>query len=97
MLHLRRMVQPFAWERCKISKEYILPGDYYYWDDEDGLVVKASVYHKLKWEKKVNEWDWASYYDGLSEREYEEMMREKEREYLTQGLLDRKVDKGGYS
>ena len=96
MLHLRRVVNPFEWERCKISKEYILPGDYYYIDDEDGLIVKASVYHKMKWDKKVSEWDWTKYNEGLSEHEYAEMMREKEREYLTAGLLNREVDRGGY-
>ena len=88
---------PFAWERCHISGKYITYGDYYYIDDEDGLIVAASVYHDMKRQKKLDEWDWTRYNNAKSEREYEEMCREKEKEYLTAHLLERKVDKGAYT
>ena len=97
MLHLRRQLQPFAWERCHISKEYITYGDYYYFDDEDGLIVKASVYNEMKRRKREEEWDYTRLHNALSEREYTEMCREKERQFLTNHLLDRKVDKGAYT
>ncbi len=97
MLHLRRQMQPFAWERCHITGQYITYGDYYYYDDEDGLIVAASVYHDMKRKKKINEWDWSDYRQAVSEREYEHICREKERAFLAQHLLDRKVDKGVYN
>ena len=97
MLHLMRQMQPFAWERCHLTGAYILYGDYYYYDDEDGLVVKASVYHDMKKRKREEEWDYTRYNNAVSEREYKEMCRAKEKEFLMQGLLERKVDKGAYS
>ena len=97
MLHLKRVLTPFAWERCHITGEYITYGDYYYFDDEDGLIVKASVYHEMKRRKREEEWDWTRYKNAESEREYQEVCREKEREYLTEHLLERKVDKGAFT
>ena len=97
MLHLKRVTQPFEWERCKISKEYIRYGDYYYYDDTDGLIVKADVYNKLKRAKQEEEFDYSRLNQANSEREYDEIMREKEREYLTATLFDRTVDKGAFT
>ena len=94
MLHLKRIVNPYEWERCKISKEYITYGDYYYVDDEDGLVIKKSVYDRLKKQKKYEEFDYSRLNNAQSEREYEQVMREKEREFLTDSIFERKVNKG---
>ena len=52
MLRLKRVVHFNEFLKCKVSGEIISYGDYYYEDDEDGLIVKASVYKQLQREKQ---------------------------------------------
>ena len=91
MLHLKRIVNPFEWERCHITGAYIRYGEFYYEDDEDGLVVSFDYYNQLKKEKREAEWDYSRLSQAESEQEYDTIMQEKTREFLSQGLLDRKI------
>ena len=99
MLHLKRITSPHEWIRCKISKEIMVIGDYYYEDDEDGLIVKATVYKEMMNEKREREFDYSKLEKAQSEQEYRNYLKEYEREFLTQDLVERKVfhkEKGGY-
>lgn len=94
MLHLRRVTGQYEWERDHITGEYIMFGDFYYYDDEDGLVVSKKTYDKFKDQERRNNWDYSRLENAQSQREYEEIMKQKERDFLTNTLLNRKVEKG---
>lgn len=66
-------------------------GDFYYEDDEDGLIVSASYYQSLKKKKKEEEFDQTLLNNAENWKEYEESLREKERELFESSVLDRKV------
>lgn len=97
MLHWYRVTNQFEWERCHITNEYITFGEYYLKDDTDGLIIKASVYAKLKRQHKEETWDYSKLENAQSEREYTQLMRQAEQDFLTEGLFDRKIEKGGYT
>ena len=92
MLHLCRVDQPYAWERDHITGDYIMYGEYYYYDDEDGLVVSRKTYVQFREAKRRAEWDYWSLNRCQSEREYENIMKQKTREFLADTLMDRKVE-----
>lgn len=91
-LHLKRMTNPYECFRCDITKKLIAYPDYYYEDDEDGLRVDADYYHRRKMQAKMEEAllnpELNIPQDAMS---YQTAMRQKEREYLDRGLLDRPV------
>lgn len=92
MLHLKRVTHFNEWLRCKVSREYIAYGDYYYEDDEDGFIVKASVYREYKLKKETEEMNsHPLLLQAQSEKEYKEMLKTYEREYNQDTLLDRKI------
>ena len=91
MLHLKRITHFYEWIKCQISGKIMTYGDWYYEDDEDGLVVDALVYKRMKQEQKEEEWDYSQLQMAKNEREYREKLRELEREYMKKTLLDRKV------
>lgn len=95
MLHLKRVQYFTDFMRCKISGEIISHGDYYYEDDEDGLIVKATVYREMLDEKRNNEFDYSKLQKAETQREYQEALKEYERQFLSQTLLDRKVSHEG--
>jgi hypothetical protein len=66
-------------------------GDFYYEDDEDGLIVGANYYYELKKKKEEDEFDYTKLNRATSEMEYSEMLKQAEREYLTQTIFDRKI------
>lgn len=92
MLHLRQVTQPFAWERDQLTGDYIKAGEFYYWDDEDGLVVSRKTYRKFREAKKREDWDYSRLENAMNEREYEEAIKEQTREYNLETLLNRKVE-----
>ena len=47
MLHLKRITHDYEFMRCHISDELIAYGDWYYEDDEAGLIVKFTVYQRI--------------------------------------------------
>lgn len=97
MLRWNRVTNQFEWERCHLTGEYITFGEYYLKDDEDGLIVRGSVYARLKRQHKEDTWDYSKLQQAQNEREYTQMMRQAEQEFLTDGLFERKIEKGGFA
>lgn len=93
MLHLRRIVSPYEWERDHITGDYITFGEFYYYDDDDGLVVSKKTYDKFKDQKRRETWDYSRLENAQSQREYEEILKQKERDFLADTLLERQVEK----
>lgn len=96
MLHLKRITNPYEWERDHVTGAYIQFGDYYYWDDEDDFVISAEEYGKLKKLKREVEFDYSKLNQAQNEREYEEIMKEKTRMHLAETIFNRKVGKGEF-
>jgi hypothetical protein len=69
----------------------IFPGDYYYEDDEDNLIVKATVYHEMLKDKREANFDYTRLNQASSQKEYEDIIKEYEKSLKTHTLLDRKV------
>jgi hypothetical protein len=94
MLHLKRVIHFNDFIRCKVSGDIISYGDFYYEDDEDGLIVKATVYKAMLKEQKLNEFNYEKLQRAESQMEYQQALKEYERQFLTQTLLERKVAHG---
>ncbi len=91
MLYLKRIVNDYEFLRCGISNELIAYGDYYYEDDEDGLIVKSRVYHEIKDSERRNRFDYSDLEKASSEREYSEILKRAEREIFTSTILNRTI------
>ena len=91
MLHLKRVPGFYEWIRCHVSGKIMTYGDWYYEDDEDGLIVDAIVYKQMKQTEKEENWDYSKLQMAQNEREYRQRLKELEKEHLKQGLLKRKV------
>lgn len=91
-LQLKRMVNPYECIKCDITRKIIAYQQFYYEDDEDGLIVDADYYHRRKQQARVEEAllnpEINVPQDAMS---YQVAMRQKEREYLDRGLLDRPI------
>lgn len=96
MLHLKRVTGQYEWERSHLTGSYILPGAWYYEDDEDGFIIRADEYADLKNHKRKEEWDYSKLQQAQNEREYSNMMKQAYREFHQQTVLDRPVEKGPY-
>lgn len=91
MLHLKRITHDYEFMRCHISDELIAYGDWYYEDDEDGLIVKFTVYQRIK-EKRIRDtFDYSLLEKAQNEREYREQLKKAERELFETTVLDRKI------
>jgi hypothetical protein len=68
MLWLKYNDMPNQLLKCDITKEFIYPGDFYYEDDEDGLIVKAKSYLTLLERKRRLEYDngLRTYYNAIA-------------------------------
>lgn len=91
MLHLKRVTNDYEFIKCKVSGELIGYGDYYYEDDEDGLIIKFTVYQRIKDKMKKDTFDYSLLEKAQSEKEYKEQLRKAERELLEATVLDRKI------
>lgn len=98
MLVLKRMIYPYEVMKCSISKEMIIYGDFYYEDDEDKeVIVKATVYNKLKRETRERSFDYSLLQQAQNDKEYREMVKRAQKDYLTATILDRPIfDQGHY-
>lgn len=92
MLRLKRVVHFNEFLKCKVSGEVISYGDYYYEDDEDGLIVKASVYKQLQREKQREKFDYSRIQKYDNYRDYKAALVDYEREFLAKTVLERKVE-----
>lgn len=91
MLHLKRITHFNEFLKCQVSDEIMMYGDFYYEDDEDGLIVSAKYYHDLKKKKKEDEFDYTELNNAQSQKEYQDQLRQAERELFESTVLDRKV------
>lgn len=91
MLILNRMIHPFEVRTCKVSGEMIVYGDFFYEDDEDGLVVKATVYKDMQRKAREDKFDYTLLNKAQNEKEYRELMKKAEKEYFAATILDRQV------
>jgi Ca2+-binding EF-hand superfamily protein len=97
MLWLKRNTHFNEIITCKISQDKILYGDWYYEDDDDGLIVKASVYRTLKDNMILDTFDYTKLNNATSQEEYRKLLLQYEREINTQGLFEREIAQGsGY-
>ena len=93
MLHLKRNQYFNELYKCGISNEIIYPGEWYYEDDEDGLIVKATVYKRICDEYKRKNFDYSKLEQLQSQEEYrQQLIRQMQKENYA-SLLDRKVYK----
>ena len=93
MLYLKRNQYFNELYKCGISNEIIYPGEWYYEDDEDGLIVKATVYKRIRDEYNRKNFDYSKLEQLRSQEEYrQQLIRQMQKENYA-SLLDRKVYK----
>lgn len=89
-LVLKRIVNPYEAIKCDITKEWIMYPDYYYEDDQDGLVVSYNYYcdekKRRRYEEALPDANYASNF-----AEYQILLKEKEREFLERTLFERPI------
>lgn len=82
--------------KCHISNEIIKPGDFYYEDTDDGLIVKATIYKKMLAERRKSD---PKNYEKINMAEnqqaYAEQLKRLEKQYFESTLFDRPVLKNG--
>lgn len=91
MLILKRNIWPYEVIKCRMSDELIVYGDYYYEDDDDGLIVKATIYRKTLMDARKLAFDYTLLEQSKSEQEYKNAVKRAEKDYLRATILDRKV------
>lgn len=91
MLILNRMIHPFEVRKCQISGDLIVYGDFFYEDDEDGLVVKATVYKDMQKKARDDKFDYTLLNKAQNEKEYKQLMKKAEQEYFASTILDRPI------
>lgn len=97
MLILRRMIEPYEVRKCDMSGELIVYGDFYYEDDEDKTIVKATVYKKKQQEARDAAFDYTLLQQAQSDREYRDMVKRAQRDYLNATILDRPIFDQGHA
>jgi len=90
MLHLKRM-QYFNEFMKDSFGEVMMYGDFYFESDETGKIISAKKYKELKEERRKANWDYteSDWFDN--DKEYQESLKEKERELLEQTVLDEPI------
>ena len=98
MLVLKRMIYPYEVLKCKMSGKFIVYGDFYYEDDEDkNLIISAVEYNKIKKEAKLESFDYSLLAKAQNQKEYRELVKRAERDYLRATILDRPIFDQGHS
>ena len=87
---LKRITQPYEAVKCSIPKEWIQYPDYYYEDDEDGLIVSYDYYCEEKKRRRLEKAE-PDVNLATSSIEYRVMLKEKERQFLEKTLFDRPI------
>lgn len=96
MLILKRMIYPYEVLKCHMTGEMIVYGDFYYEDDEDKTIVKATAYNKLKKEAREMSFDYSLLQKAQNQKEYNEMVKRAQRDYLNATILDRPIFDQGH-
>lgn len=94
MLFLKRNIYPNEIYKCDVSGTLIEFLDYYYEDDEDGLIVRADTYHLMKRRERRRNFDFSRLNEITDRIEYEEALKEYEQLALTDDIMEREVYKG---
>lgn len=89
MLMLKRMRFFNEFIRDSIDDRIIGPGEYYYEDSEDGVIISAEHYWELKKQKMEDEWDETYYNQMESQKDYKEKLRQAEQAYNQRTILER--------
>lgn len=93
---LTRNLTPGEVRTCKLSRQMIIYGDYYYQNSDDPkMYVKATEYHRLKRQQKINAFDYSKLGQAQSELEYRQMMMRAQSDFLTATILDDEIIKNG--
>ena len=91
-LVLKRITWPYDCVKCDITRKLLAYGDFYYEDDEDGLIVDAEYYFERKMQKEYEKaFKNPELYAGADAISYQTAMRQAERNLLDRGLLERPV------
>ena len=86
------MIYPYEVLKCHMTGEMIVYGDFYYEDDEDkNVVVKATVYKKMQQEARDAAFDYSLLAKAQNQKEYKELVKRAERDYLRATILDRPI------
>lgn len=97
MLILKRMIYPYEVLKCKMSDRFIVYGDFYYQDDEDqNLIISAIEYNKLKKEAKELSFDYSLLAKAQNQKEYRELVKRAEKDYLRATILDKPIFDQGH-
>lgn len=91
------MIHPYEVRKCDLSDEMIIYGDFYYEDDVDGAVVKATVYKKKQQEMRDGLFDYSLLAQAQSDKEYRDNVKLAQQQYLDAMILDRPVFDQGHS
>lgn len=95
MLFLKQITQMYEVRKCGISGEFIKYGQYFYEDDTDGAIVKFEVYKKMQADAIADRFDYSLLEKATSNREYEEMLKRAQRDFLHSSILDRQIAEKG--
>ena len=94
MLHLKRVQYFTDHLKCSISGRTISWGDYYYEDDEDGVIISGIEMARIKKEKRENAFYERNQHrlNALEDyRDYKEAVKDYERQFLEQDVRGRKI------
>ena len=91
MLWLKRITTFNEVKRCKVTEEYIQYGDFYYEDDEDGMVIKATVYRDLRDQYREDTFDDSRLRKAESQRDYEDALRPMQQDFWARDVVKRKI------
>lgn len=96
MLILKRMIHPYEVRKCALSDEMIIYGDYFYEDDVDGTIIKATEYKKRQQRAQDQMFDYSLLAQAESDKEYREAVKRAQMEFLEQTILDRPIFDQGH-
>jgi len=92
MLRLHRITDEYEFMKDTVTGQVIMPGDFYYQDDEDPtIIVNAKTLHDLKMKKKKDNWDYSDLNDAKSRKEYEQQLKQAEYELRKETILENKI------
>ena len=90
MLTLHRIQNFNEFLRCHASGEILMYGDYYYTNDA-GQVISAKYYYNTKEQRRRENFDQSILNTAQTQKDYQDALREAEKEYLSEQMLDEPV------
>jgi hypothetical protein len=93
MLYLKRIVNFNDFVKDMITNETLSYGDYYYEDDTDGFTVGAITWRRMKEQQRRDKFVKDKLTKLQDQRSYAQALKQAQKEYLYETLLDREVAK----